>query len=330
MVRTYPLIGMDNGNITLRVAHPQDRDRLVAILQRAWLATFASHLRIEATQRYFAGRVAEQFVDAQLLRLWVAESEGKVLGLTHTDANLITALQVDPVYWHRGIGRSLLNKAETEIASRSYAEVTLAVDDFNERALSMYRAAGYVETSRTSDREFQSDTMSVSMRKDLPVACRDWRPEDMGAGLALFESNVPRFFAESERQDFVGYIEERKGAYLVLEDAGGDAIGCGGYECLPDDASTVALCWGMIHGDRHRRGFGRRLLRLRLDAIAADPTYKRVVIETSQHSRAFFSRHDFLETRVVRDGFAPGMDLVEMTLELDAYRWTQALRQREV
>ena len=320
---------MDNGNLILRAARPQDRDRLVAILQRAWLAAFASHLSIEATQRYFAGRVAEQFVDAQLPNLRVAESEGKVLGLTHTDANLITALQVDPVYWHRGIGRALLNQAEMEIAGRSFAKVKLAVDDFNQRALAMYGAAGYIEAARTPDREFRSGTMSVAMHKNLPVAWRDWRATDMDAGLALFQSNVPRFFADSERQDFIDYIQAREGPYFVLEDAAGVTVGCGGYERAEDDPSTAVLCWGMIRGDRHGRGFGERLLRQRLDAIAADSTYRRVTIETTQHSRGFFSRHDFQETRRVRDGFAPGLDLVEMTLELDAYRWAAALAQSE-
>ena len=111
---------------------------------------------------------------------------------------------------------------------------------------------------------------------DDSVRIRPWRPEDRALGLALFDSNVPRFFA--------------------------------------------VLCWGMVRGDRHRAGLGWVLLTERLDRIAADPAFRSAAIETTQHSRSFFARHGFVQTRQVPDGFAPGMDLVEMTLDLDGYR----------
>ncbi|WP_293655861.1 hypothetical protein [uncultured Paenibacillus sp.] len=41
-----------------------------------------------------------------------------------------------------------------------------------------------------------------------------------------------------------------------------------------------------------------------------------MTIETSQYSRAFFERFGFIAERVVPDGFAPGLDLVEMELDV--------------
>lgn len=154
----------------------------------------------------------------------------------------------------------------------------------------------------------------------LPVTLRPWRLEDRAAGLALFDSNVPRFFAAKERQDFIDFIDDLRGPYFVLEDAAGEAMGCGGFQGADRDPSVVVLCWGMVRGDRHRAGLGARLLTERLDRIAADPVHRLVTIETSQHSRGFFARHGFVETKHVPDGFAPGMDLVEMALDLDLYR----------
>ncbi|MGK9231494.1 GNAT family N-acetyltransferase [Inquilinus limosus] len=152
---------------------------------------------------------------------------------------------------------------------------------------------------------------------------RPWRPEDRPLGLALFDSNVPRFFAAQERQDFINFLDALSGPYFVLEDAAGEAVGCGGYEAAEGDPSVAALCWGMVRADRHRVGLGTHLLTERLDRIAADPAFRSVAIETTQHSRGFFARFGFVETRSVPDGFAPGMDLVEMTLDLDGYRQAQ-------
>ncbi|CAH8703784.1 GNAT family N-acetyltransferase [Paenibacillus melissococcoides] len=72
----------------------------------------------------------------------------------------------------------------------------------------------------------------------------------------------------------------------------------------------------MVRRDLHRCGFGRKLLAERLRRIAAEPQYSMVTIETSQYSRPFFERFRFTAERVVPDGFAPGLDLVEMELDL--------------
>lgn len=158
------------------------------------------------------------------------------------------------------------------------------------------------------------------MTDPLSVNVRPWRREDLAAGLDLFDSNVPRFFAPSERQDFIGFVEATDDPYFVLEDAAGNVVGCGGFGRAEHDPSAVVLCWGMVRSDLHGRGLGDLLLRMRLDRIASDPTHRIVEIETTQHSQGFFARYGFAEKRSVADGFAPGMDLVEMTLELDLYR----------
>jgi len=79
----------------------------------------------------------------------------------------------------------------------------------------------------------------------------------------------------------------------------------------------------MVRGDLHGRRLGERLLTERLMRIAADPAFETVDIQTTQHSRGFFARYGFVETAHVPDGFAPGMDRVDMTLRLDAWRARQ-------
>lgn len=149
---------------------------------------------------------------------------------------------------------------------------------------------------------------------------RPWRAEDRPLGEALFDSNTPRFFAALEKADFLAFVDDPPGPYFVLESPAGEALGCGGYARQPAAPSVAALCWGMVRGDLHGQGLGRRLLVERLDLIAAEPTLEAVEIETTQHSRGFFARHGFVETAHAPDGFAPGMDRVDMTLRLEACR----------
>ncbi|ALN81692.1 GNAT family N-acetyltransferase [Lysobacter antibioticus] len=144
---------------------------------------------------------------------------------------------------------------------------------------------------------------------------RRYRAEDRAACLALFDSNVPDYFAELERADFIRTLDEIDGeivAYWVIELEGEGIVACGGYAASDGDASIAVLCWGMVRRDLHRRGLGERLLRERLSRIDAEPAFAWSVLETTQHSRAFYARHGFRAMREQRDGFAPGFDLVEM------------------
>lgn len=315
---------MTKDNLMIRPAEPRDRDALVGILHRCWDAAFAPHLTPGATERYRADAIAEDFVAEEGAAITVAEMAGAAVGLAHTEDDVITALQVDPGRWGHGIGRALLAEAERQIAMRGHGKARLQVDDFNVRARALYRAAGYAETGRRPDTEFQSGTMTVSMERTLPAILRPWRPEDLAAGLDLFDSNTPRFFAPDERRDFIAFVEDLPGPYFMLEDAAGQPLGCGGFGRAEGDASVAVLCWGMVRQDRHKRGLGTLLLTERLQRIAADPSYRKVAIDTSQHSCGFFARFGFVEIRRVPDGFAPGMDIVDMELDLAAYRRSRA------
>ena len=90
---------------------------------------------------------------------------------------------------------------------------------------------------------------------------------DFDACLAVFDTNVPGFFRPHERAEFVAFLADLPGPYLVLEDPSGDVLGCAGY-ARGRDPAVADLCWGMIRHDAHRRGHGRTLTTLR---VARDP-----------------------------------------------------------
>lgn len=144
---------------------------------------------------------------------------------------------------------------------------------------------------------------------------RDYTPADREACLAVFDSNVPKYFVVPEREQFAGFLAALPGPYLVLEDEDGTVVGCGGHAREPGTA-LAKLCWGMVRQDRHRTGLGQLLLDARLARASADPDVDAVGLDTSQHTRGFYERIGFRTERVVPDGYAPGLDRCDMRLDL--------------
>ncbi|MGE4411509.1 MAG: GNAT family N-acetyltransferase [Sphingobium sp.] len=145
---------------------------------------------------------------------------------------------------------------------------------------------------------------------------RAYEMQDKQACLALFDSNVPRFFAPSERNDFARFLEKAAFAcaYRVIERAGRLA-GCGGL-AIETDGVTATLCWGMIDNALHRQGLGRLLTEIRLREARETPGIRYVRVNTSQHTRDFYARFGFVTEKVTPDGYGPGLDRWDMALPL--------------
>lgn len=308
----------------LRPAQHSDKQALIDLLHATWRTTFGPHLPAAATTNFFEKKIVEAYVDRDWPEIVVAEIDGIVGGLAHLEDRLIATLHVAPNLWGRGIGRKLLRHLEHEAVVRGHHAVALQVEDFNARAIALYRRTGYLEIARRPDREFGTDGKSITMAKLLVTEgdgiVRTWRSADRARCLALFDSNVPDYFATKERADFLAFLDDLRGPYLVIEDSAGDVVGCGGFQADDEDESAVVLCWGMVDRRRHRSGLGRRLLQARLDLIAASDLFKTVTIETTPFSSGFFERAGFVCRQVVSDGFAPGYDRVDMQRPIGAVR----------
>ena len=139
-----------------------------------------------------------------------------------------------------------------------------------------------------------------------------YRPDHRGACLALFDSNVPRFFRAEERGEFEAFLDAPPGPYLVGR-VDAEVIAAGGYAEDASQPGIWMLCWGMVAAPLHRQGFGRALLHARLQALGALPDLREVRINTSQHTRGFFERFGFLVTEIEPDGFGPGLHRCAMS-----------------
>ncbi len=128
--------------------------------------------------------------------------------------------------------------------------------------------------------------------------------------LAVFDSNADRYFAPFERDLFAEFLGARalsEPFWVLLESE--RVIGCGGYY---RQEGAVHLNWGMIERSQHGRGHGRFLLDRRLEQIRAEGAGRPIRIETTQHTQRFFQKHGFGVISCAPNGFAPGLDRVEM------------------
>lgn len=148
------------------------------------------------------------------------------------------------------------------------------------------------------------------------IRIRPYAPADRSACLAVFETNVPAFFLDPEREEFEAFLDDLPGPYLVLEDGRGRIVGCGGWAVEPG-TETADLCWGMIRRDLQGAGLGRRLTEARLQEIREDGMVREVALKTSHLTAGFYERLGFVTEEVVEDGFGTGLDRCAMRLRVD-------------
>ncbi len=146
---------------------------------------------------------------------------------------------------------------------------------------------------------------------------RPYASRDRSACLAIFDSNLPIFFAPHERDEFCSVLDStdaKDRPYLVLTRQGA-VVACGGLTANTA-RGQASLAWGMVDRAFHGQGLGTLLTECRLALARATPGIAEVVLATSQHSRGFYERFGSTVSAVTPDGFAPGLDRCDMALRL--------------
>jgi hypothetical protein len=91
-------------------------------------------------------------------------------------------------------------------------------------------------------------------------------------------------------------------------------VGCGGF-VVEDEGECLTLTWGLVHGDFHGRRWGDLLLLERLvrGLNASGATHSQ--LGTAPRTEAFFARVGYRTVARIPDGWAPGLDRVDMRLD---------------
>lgn len=162
----------------------------------------------------------------------------------------------------------------------------------------------------------QKQTVSCLVKSEmLDTSFSEYHSVDFESCLAIFDSNSPNYFSSAEKQEFEAFLLDLPGPYLIVKHQKFGIVGCGGY-AFNQKYKSADLCWGMVHSDFHKQGFGDALLQYRLACIKANPEIKAINLKTSQLTNHFFQKVDFETLNVVKDGFASGLHRYDMQLYL--------------
>jgi len=133
--------------------------------------------------------------------------------------------------------------------------------------------------------------------------------------VALFESNMPRFFAPEELPLFIDFLDnDIEDNYYVVE-KNAEIVACGGI-FLDRETDEAGLSWGMVHVAEHKNGIGKLLTEYRINLLKEIYPGKVYKVDTSQHTEGFYLKRGFETIAVVPDGFAKGIDKYVMKMNL--------------
>ena len=120
---------------------------------------------------------------------------------------------------------------------------------------------------------------------------RLYQDTDREACLAVFDTNLPDYFAAHERDKFSAFLQALPGPYFVMEH--NDAVvACGGYAL--SSPLSARLTWGIVRREFHRQGLGRFLLLYRLRSLTRDhPAVEMVGLATTAQAAPFFESQGF-------------------------------------
>lgn len=141
------------------------------------------------------------------------------------------------------------------------------------------------------------------------IKLRKYSDSDLEAVIAVFRSNIPKYFGPDEESGLRDFLRDYSVDYYVVE-IDDEIVGSGGI-ALNDDL-TVSLCWGMIRNDHLGTGLGQKLTEFRIAKAREKFEDLPTVIETSQHTEGFYRKFGFVTVERTPNGFAPGIDICKM------------------
>ncbi len=136
----------------IRPASLDDTDAIAAYHHRCWVIAFSSLLEPGMVDRMDPRGKIDRW------RSWlapesgfvtmVADKSGAPIGHTTVSGHELVHLFVDPDHWGQGLGRQLLEVGEGLLRNDGYREIELNTMVGNDRAIALYRAAGWTLTDR--------------------------------------------------------------------------------------------------------------------------------------------------------------------------------------
>jgi predicted GNAT family N-acyltransferase len=132
---------------------------------------------------------------------------------------------------------------------------------------------------------------------------------------------MPLYFAEEELPLFDAFLDRdinnaQRPYWIIVNDE--EIVACGGIGINEPTKYTnephVIMCWGMVHRDLHKQGFGKLLLEHRIEQSKLIFPGIKIALGTTQHSFPFFEKYGFKTVCYEKDHWAKDLDLYQMEL----------------
>ena len=165
----------------IRVATGEDAEGIASVQERTWQAAYRHVFPVAELERggfiqpdRWRGRLAHP---PRGWSTFVAEDDGRVIGFVSVGPSRdevktgeLYAIYVEPEAWSTGVGRALIETAESRLHEQ-YAEATLWVLGDNPRARSFYERAGWTaDGAEKSEERWGVRATEVRYRKRFSSA----------------------------------------------------------------------------------------------------------------------------------------------------------------
>ncbi|BDD03942.1 GNAT family N-acetyltransferase [Aureibacter tunicatorum] len=144
---------------------------------------------------------------------------------------------------------------------------------------------------------------------------RPYQPQDKEALLEVFKLNTPKYFDESEINDFENYLREKPDTYLSIE-VDNNIVGGTGYYVNPNDKSG-RVTWIFFDPKYSKQGLGKQSVEYCLNVLSQDCRVEKFIVTTSQLASKFFEKFGYRTTRIEKNYWGEGLDLYEMEMPND-------------
>lgn len=135
------------------------------------------------------------------------------------------------------------------------------------------------------------------------------------ACLDVFKSNMPQYFLLEELNDFDKWLDEKalnEPYFVCLQN--NQVVACGGY-FYDNERQKAGLSWGMVTATLHKTGIGTQLTTFRIQKMKIDFPNATYMIDTSQHTAAFYQKMGFVTKEITPNGVGEGLDNYYMEIE---------------
>lgn len=167
--------------MNIRRAQESDALSLAKVHVDSWHAAYRGLVLDSFLQGFTYQRKTEhfrQFLATNSGETYLVEENGNVMGFltlgacrdSDLDADRtgeIWGIYISPAHWRKGLGKSLLEKAQSLLKSRGYKEAVLWVLEGNQQARRFYEAMGFRLDGGTKDVNLGTPLEAVRYRKAL-------------------------------------------------------------------------------------------------------------------------------------------------------------------